>query len=108
MNNTDSYKGHNIPFLHYIGKERKSQTMEEKEKNKLFVSSLPFDMKNEELESLFKPYGKVKVAFVVQNRGFGFVQFENVIEADSALEAMNGMPYQERNLKIAYANPKQK
>lgn len=79
-----------------------------RETKKLYVGNLDYNLKNEELEELFKEYGTVKNCFVVAGKGFGFVEFETEEEAEKAKEALNESLFQERALTINYAIPKKK
>ncbi|XP_021887634.1 small RNA-binding protein 11, chloroplastic [Carica papaya] len=64
--------------------------------SQLFVSRLSFYITNQQLKQLFSPFGVVTEARLVIDRetrrpkGFGFVTFESEIDAQKALEAMNG------------------
>ena len=71
----------------------------------LFVSNLPFSMKNEDLHKLFTEYGEVKSADVMldqqsgRSRGFGFVEMADEADARLAVDSLNGMKHEGRVLK---------
>nr|ABN06003.1 RNA-binding region RNP-1 (RNA recognition motif) [Medicago truncatula] len=63
---------------------------------KLFVSRLSFYTTQQQLESLFSPFGVLTEATLItdQNtqrpKGFGFVSYKSEIEAEKARKALNG------------------
>lgn len=77
---------------------------------KLFVGSLDFDVKDIELEELFKTVGKVVYAEIVRffdkkSKGFGFVEMETVEEAKAAIEKLNGSEFRGRKIIVSEARP---
>ena len=78
---------------------------------KLFVGGLPWATTNDDLKDLFSQAGAVASATVItdrmtgRSRGFGFVEFENDADADSALQMFNGKEYNGRNLVVNEAKP---
>ncbi|HEV3344365.1 MAG TPA: RNA-binding protein [Pirellulales bacterium] len=73
---------------------------------KMYVGNLPWSITNSDLEGLFAPYGTVRSAEVImdretgRSRGFGFVEMEGQDAAQQAMQALNGSPYQGRNLTV--------
>lgn len=78
---------------------------------KLFVGGLPWATTSDDLQALFAQAGSVTSANVIvdkmtgRSRGFGFVEFENDAEADSAIEMFNGKEYNGRTLAVKEAQP---
>jgi RNA recognition motif-containing protein len=78
---------------------------------KLFVGNLPWAATSDDLQQLFSQHGTVASATVIsdkmtgRSRGFGFVEFENEAEADSAVNALNNSDYQGRPLIVKEARP---
>lgn len=75
---------------------------------KLFIGSLDFDVRDVELEELFRTVGKVNYAEIVRffdkkSKGFGFVEMETEEEAKTAIEKLNGSEFRGRNLVVSYA-----
>jgi len=76
----------------------------------IFVSSLNFKAKKEDLHDLFAPFGEVSSTRVISNRnthrskGYGFVEMPNDEEARAAIEALNGTEHMERTINVAIAN----
>ncbi|VVA43655.1 RNP-1 like protein RNA-binding protein [Candidatus Roizmanbacteria bacterium] len=78
---------------------------------KLFVGSLDFNVKDIELEELFKTVGKVVYAEIVRffdkkSKGFGFVEMDTVEEAQKAIEKLNGSEFRGRKIIVSEFKPK--
>lgn len=71
----------------------------------LYVGNLSYSTTEEELKSLFEPWGPVQEARIVQGRGFGFVDVpeENVSDA---IEQTNGKEFMGRTLTVNEARPR--
>ncbi len=83
--------------------------------NKLYVGNLSFDTTDQELQAAFAEHGEVVSATVVRDRdtdrsrGFGFVEFAQEADAQTAKEAMNGKELGGRALKVDEARaPKER
>lgn len=80
----------------------------------IYVGSLPYSIKDEQLQELFATYGTVEVARVItdkytgQSRGFGFVEMGSQAEAQSAIQALNGTQLDGRTLVVNEARPQEK
>ncbi|KAH6560702.1 hypothetical protein BASA62_010312 [Batrachochytrium salamandrivorans] len=76
----------------------------------LFVSGLSMDAREEDLGAVFSKYGKITKCEVMfdprskGSRGFGFVNFENIADADDAL-ALNGVDLLGRPLNVQKTVP---
>ncbi|XP_044071086.1 nuclear receptor coactivator 5 isoform X2 [Siniperca chuatsi] len=69
---------------------------------RIFVGNLPTsDMEKKDMEDLFSPYGKI--VGVSMFRGFGFVQFERVEEAEAAKAAQQGRIYKGYKIDVNMA-----
>ncbi|XP_033482291.1 nuclear receptor coactivator 5 isoform X1 [Epinephelus lanceolatus] len=69
---------------------------------RIFVGNLPTsDMEKKDLEDMFSPYGKI--LGVSMFRGFGFVQFERVEEAEAAKAAQKGRIYKGYKIDVNMA-----
>ena len=79
---------------------------------KIFVGNFSFSLSEDELRSLFAPFGTVDSATVVtdratgRSRGFGFVEMPNNEEADKAIAGLNGKDSGGRALTVNEARPK--
>lgn len=80
---------------------------------KLFVGSLPFSTKEDELKDLFSQAGKVETAVIINDRltgrskGFGFVEMSSDEEADKAVEMFNEFDLNGRNIIVNEARPQE-
>lgn len=78
---------------------------------KLFVGSLAYSVRDEELEEFFKSAGNVVSAKVIMDRetnrskGFGFVEFESDDEAKAAVADLNGKELAGRAIIVSEARP---
>ena len=73
---------------------------------KLFVGSLPWSVKDEELKETFEKHGSVVSAKVItdrdtrRSRGFGFVEMESSSDANKAIKALNNSELDGRNIVV--------
>ena len=73
---------------------------------KLFVGSLPWSVKDQDLKEAFEKHGTVKSANVVldratkRSRGFGFVEMESSTDAENAIKALNNSEFKGRNIVV--------
>ncbi len=80
---------------------------------KLFVGSLAYSVRDEELEEFFKAAGNVVSAKVIMDRetnrskGFGFVEYETDEEAKAAVDQLNGKELGGRAVVVSEARPQQ-
>lgn len=78
----------------------------------IYVSNLPFTMKDEDLHETFAAFGAIDSAKVIKDkmtgrsRGFGFVEMPNDDEANAAIADLNGKEYGGRPLKVTEAKPR--
>ncbi|XP_059150152.1 RNA-binding protein 28-like [Physella acuta] len=78
----------------------------------LFIRNLPYSTTNEKLEKVFSEIGPIKSSFVVSDkdsgkcRGFGYVKFTLLEDAEKALQTIKKVDG--RNVQIIYANKKEK
>ena len=76
----------------------------------IFVSSLSFKAKKEDLEDLFAPFGEVASVRIITNRdtrrskGYGFVEMPDENEGQAAIQALNGSEHMGRTINVAVAN----
>lgn len=78
----------------------------------MFVSNLGFHISDENLKSLFSPFGEVSSAKVVtdrvtgRSRGFGFVVMPEDAEAGVALLKLEGSEIGGRKISVSKAKPR--
>lgn len=74
----------------------------------LFVYHLPHDLTDADLATAFNPFGNVISAkvyvdrYTAESKGFGFVSYDSVISAESAIEQMNGFQIGNKRLKVQH------
>lgn len=79
---------------------------------KLFVGSLPWATRDDELRNMFNQFGTVETASVVmdratgRSRGFGFVEMSTQEEADKAIQALHDSELDGRKIVVNIARPK--
>jgi RNA recognition motif-containing protein len=80
---------------------------------KLYVGGLAYSVTDQELEQLFSEQGKVISAVVIkdrdsgQSKGFGFVEMEDVKEAQNAIKTLNGKELSGRSIMVNQARPQE-
>jgi cold-inducible RNA-binding protein len=78
---------------------------------KIYVGNFSFKMTEQELRTLFEPFGSIESATVAtdrdtgRSRGFGFVSMPNDDEAEKAMAALNGKDSGGRPLTVNEAKP---
>lgn len=80
---------------------------------KLYVGGLAFSVTEQELEQLFSEQGKVLSAIIIkdkfngQSKGFGFVEMEDLKEAQNAIKTLNGKEFNGRSIMVNQARPQE-
>ncbi len=78
---------------------------------KIYVGNLQFSTTEDDLRTMFSPYGAVESASLVtdrdtgRSRGFGFVEMADA-DAENAIKALNGTDSGGRALTVNEARPK--
>ncbi len=78
---------------------------------KLYIGSLPYSWSVEQLEELFKPFGRVTSTAIVsdqvtkKSKGFGFVEMDTEESATKAMGDLNGKEIEGRPLSVREAKP---
>lgn len=78
---------------------------------KLYVGNLEWTIDDDKLNEIFSEIGKVVSARVLsdretgRSRGFGFVEFETEEDAKKAIEKLNGVDFNKRNIIVNEARP---
>ena len=71
----------------------------------LFVFHLPPDATESTLRVLFEPYGSLASVRVLPGKGYGFVNFDHVQAAVTAIHALNGFKLGNKHLKVEFKKP---
>ena len=78
----------------------------------IYVGNISYSATEDNIKELFEQYGKVNSAKIIidrytqRSKGFGFVEMEDENEADEAINAINGIEFLGRNLKVNEAREK--
>lgn len=78
----------------------------------IYVGNLDYTVSNDDLRTLFEPFGAVAMAEVQvksrtgQSRGFGLVDMPNDHEADAAINALSSREHKERKLTVNESRPR--
>ncbi|KAM6943823.1 squamous cell carcinoma antigen recognized by T-cells 3 [Lycodopsis pacificus] len=80
------------------------------EKQKIFISGLPFSCNKEQLEELCKSHGTIKDIRLVTYRsgkpkGLAYVEFADEAQASQAVLKMDGMCVEDNTIAVAISNP---
>lgn len=79
----------------------------------IYVGNLSWGLNDNDLEQIFAEHGQVSSAKIIQDRetgrsrGFGFVEMPNDDDGRKAIEALNGMEIDGRNLTVNEARPRE-
>ena len=80
---------------------------------KLYVGNLSFETNETSLEDAFGQFGKVTDTVIMidrttnRSRGFGFVTMETAAEGTAAINGLNGVALDGRNLTVNEARPRE-
>jgi RNA recognition motif-containing protein len=78
---------------------------------KLYVGNLPYSATEERLQQHFAQHGSVVSARIItdkfsgRSKGFGFIEMAADAEAQKAIEALNGVDFEGRNIVVSEARP---
>lgn len=77
---------------------------------KIYVGNLSYQTDEESLKKLFGGFGEVQSVKIItdetgRSKGFGFVEMNSDEDADKAIPALNGTPFNGRNLAVNEARP---
>ena len=81
---------------------------------KLFIGNIPWKLSENELRDLFEQHGDVASCKIIMDRdtgrskGFGFVEYNDAADADSATEALNNFEVEGKKLVVNEAKPQEK
>ncbi|MDR2918275.1 MAG: RNA-binding protein [Tannerella sp.] len=79
----------------------------------IYISSLSFNVNDEDLRDVFSDYGEVASAKVItdkftgRSKGFGFVEMPNDDDAKNAIKELNGAQYDGRTINVNEARPRE-
>lgn len=77
----------------------------------LIINYLPQTLSDAEFRGLFASMGTIRSCKIVRHKatgysyGFGFIDYENPIDAARAIQTYNGFQMQNKKIKVAFARP---
>lgn len=80
----------------------------------IFVGNLNYEVRDNDLEQLFSPFGEISSVKVImdkftgRSKGFGFVEMPNDDQASKAIDGLNGKDIRGRSIKVNKALPPKK
>ena len=78
----------------------------------IYVGNMSYDVTDSQLRETFEEFGSVDTVNIITDRdtgrpkGFAFVEMKDDGEARAAIEKLNGMDLDGRNLKVNEAKPR--
>jgi len=78
----------------------------------IFVGNLPFQTEDSQLQELFERYGEVSSVKIIKDnlsgrsKGFGFVGMSDEESAKQAIQELNGVDFNGKNLTVNEARPR--
>ena len=78
----------------------------------IFVAKLSYDTQEHQLRELFEGYGEVSSVKIIMDRdtqrskGFGFVEMDDDVEGQAAIDDLNGMDLDGRTIVVKKAEPR--
>lgn len=79
----------------------------------IFIGSLHFGMKEDELREIFENYGVVDSVKIItdkytgRSKGFGFIEMPNDDEAQNAIDELNGSEIKGRTVNVNKARERE-
>jgi RNA recognition motif-containing protein len=79
----------------------------------IYVGNVDFKATEDQISELFAEYGEVTSVKIVtdrlsgRSRGFAFVEMANESEGKAALQALNGVTVNDRELSVSEARPRE-
>jgi RNA recognition motif-containing protein len=71
----------------------------------IYVGNLPVECTDEELRSMFEPFGKVTAASIGKEKGYAFVEMPKKSEARAAADGLRGKDMQGKPLRVKVLKP---
>ena len=77
--------------------------------NKIFVGGLNWNTTEPDLKNLFSEFGDVTSVRIIldretgRSRGFGFIEIENPVDAETAVKKLDGYHLDHRYIKVSKA-----
>ncbi|KAF7994073.1 hypothetical protein HCN44_011342 [Aphidius gifuensis] len=72
-------------------------------RNRLYIGSLPNDITDEEIQTMFTPFGEISELFLNKEKNFAFVRMDFRVNAEKAKHELDGHMWKGRPLKVRFA-----
>lgn len=85
------------------------KSLKEYDETNLYIGYLPLTLEDDTLLQLFAPFGEIVMGKVIRDRmtgvskGYGFVKYSNVQQANTAISSMNGFCLDGRSIAVRIA-----
>ena len=73
---------------------------------RLFVCNLHYQLEEQELREIFEKIGALKDLRLIGNRGFGFVEFQDALDASRAIDELDNTIVRGRRMRVFEAREK--
>ncbi len=87
------------------------QNPESKAQTNLIVNYLPQTMSEDDVKNLFSSIGPIQSCKLIKDKGtqvslgYAFVNYHSAGDAEKAIQNLNGLPLQQKIIKVSYARP---
>ena len=75
--------------------------------NKIFIGNVSFGTEIQTLVDLFSKFGEITDSYKPERKGFAFITFSTAEAAAQAIEEMNGVEVDGRELSLSIARPRE-
>jgi RNA recognition motif-containing protein len=75
------------------------------ESHRLYVGNIDHSMTEEDLREVFSRFGTLTDVKIIRDKGFGFVAYATLEEAEEARKTMAGKEFEGRTLRVEDARP---
>ncbi|KAK3231340.1 hypothetical protein Dsin_003221 [Dipteronia sinensis] len=96
---------------HFLRKQERDSALSRTKFTNVYVKNLSESTKDDDLKNIFGEYGTITSAVVMRDgdgksKCFGFVNFENADDAAKAVDALNGMKFDDKEWYVGKAQKK--
>ena len=78
----------------------------------IYIGNLDYEINQQDLNEVFSEYGNVKRVYIPRDRetgnvrGFGFVELEQDVNEQKAIQTLDGAEWMGRELRVNKARPR--
>ena len=91
-----------------VGSALPTTPADDESKTNLIINYLPQTMTQEDLRNLFSSIGELESCKLIRDKltgsslGYGFVNFVKAVDAEKAINSLNGLRMQQKTIKVQY------